>query len=39
VCWQPPPSVEEALRAGGARDWQVELTADPLKQALAVSRD
>jgi ribonuclease D len=38
VCWQPPPSVEEALRAGGARDWQVELTAEPLTQAVGVTR-
>jgi hypothetical protein len=38
VCWEPPPSVEEALRAGGARDWQVELTAQPLTQAVGVTR-
>lgn len=39
ICWQPPvpldgPSVVERLRAGGARSWQVELTADALTAAL-----
>ena len=35
LCWQPPViPVDEALRAGGARPWQVELTAAPLDHAL-----
>lgn len=39
TCWQPPTpvdldSVTEALRAGGARNWQIELTADTLTAAL-----
>jgi ribonuclease D len=35
LCWQPPDgSVAEALRAGGARPWQIELTAPGLEQAL-----
>jgi ribonuclease D len=39
VCWTPPvpatpASVAEALRALGARPWQVELTADPLARAF-----
>ena len=35
VCWQPPDvPVADALRAGGARDWQVELMSAPLEQAL-----
>jgi ribonuclease D len=38
VCWQPPESVEDALKAGGARAWQVELTAEPLIQALLAHR-
>jgi ribonuclease D len=42
TCWQPPTpvdldSVTEALRAGGARGWQVELTADALTKALRAS--
>ena len=42
LCWQPPdgaapPAVAEALRAGGAREWQRELTTDALSAALAVS--
>jgi ribonuclease D len=36
VCWQPPPgAVADALRAGGAREWQVELMAEPLTRALS----
>lgn len=40
TCWRPPAdlsedSVAEALRAGGARPWQVELTAAALSKALA----
>jgi ribonuclease D len=35
LCWQPPNGpVTAALRAGGAREWQVELLADPLAEAL-----
>jgi ribonuclease D len=39
LCWDPPrlPTVEavaETLRAGGARPWQIELTADALAAAL-----
>jgi ribonuclease D len=36
LCWQPPGGpVDEALRAGGAREWQVELMTEPLGQALS----
>jgi ribonuclease D len=35
LCWQPPEQpVEAALRAGGARQWQIELTAEPIARAL-----
>ena len=39
LSWSPPPDVEPAgvaaaLRRGGAREWQVELTAGPLSDAL-----
>jgi ribonuclease D len=38
LCWAPPSgdldAVHEALRAGGARRWQRELTAAPLLAAL-----
>lgn len=39
TCWRPPAdlsedSVADALRAGGARPWQVELTAAALSKAL-----
>ncbi|MGW7536506.1 ribonuclease D [Amycolatopsis sp. NPDC054798] len=39
TCWRPPAdlsedSVAETLRAGGARPWQVELTAAALSKAL-----
>ncbi|MGH3625626.1 MAG: HRDC domain-containing protein [Sciscionella sp.] len=39
TCWQPPQdigaaSVAEALRAGGARPWQIGLTAPALSAAL-----
>ncbi|WP_434219696.1 HRDC domain-containing protein [Amycolatopsis nalaikhensis] len=39
TCWRPPAetdedSVAETLRAGGARPWQVELTAAVLSKAL-----
>lgn len=40
LCWQPPAtSVAEALSAGGARPWQVELTAEPLERALLAGTD
>lgn len=35
LCWQPPAvPVDEALRAGGARQWQIDLLAEPLAVAL-----
>ncbi|WP_376771702.1 ribonuclease D [Actinokineospora xionganensis] len=39
TCWQPPAetdldTVSETLRAGGAREWQIGLTADALATAL-----
>jgi ribonuclease D len=39
TCWQPPediepPAVAAVLKAGGAREWQIELTAKPLSVAL-----
>jgi ribonuclease D len=39
TCWRPPTvlsaeAVAEALRGGGAREWQVTLTADALSHAL-----
>ncbi len=39
LCWAPPSSTDVAgvgdfLAAGGARPWQVELTAGPLSRAL-----
>ena len=39
TCWRPPEdlspdSVAQALRAGGAREWQIGLTADAFSQAL-----
>lgn len=39
TCWQPPPEIDPigvraALLAGGAREWQIELTAAPLSVAL-----
>ena len=43
LCWAPPPedgaaAVAAFLRAHGARDWQVELTAAALAEALAGRR-
>ncbi|MDN5751027.1 MAG: ribonuclease D, partial [Pseudonocardia sp.] len=37
LCWAPPTDddVAGALRKGGARDWQVQLLAASLEQALA----
>ena len=42
LCWEPPvpasqAGVEEFLRAGGAREWQVALTAEVLTDALSVA--
>ncbi|PPK64670.1 ribonuclease D [Actinokineospora auranticolor] len=42
TCWQPPAdldtdSVAEALRAGGARQWQIGLTVDAVSEALKAS--
>jgi len=35
MCWHPPDGpLTDALRAGGARQWQIELVASPLEQAL-----
>jgi ribonuclease D len=39
TCWRPPAQLDEdtvadVLRAGGARPWQVELTASALSKAL-----
>jgi ribonuclease D len=39
TCWRPPEdlsvdSVAAALRAGGAREWQIGLTMDAMSQAL-----
>jgi ribonuclease D len=35
LCWQPPAEpVADALRAGRAREWQIDLTAAPLARAL-----
>jgi ribonuclease D len=42
LMWSPPPSadadaVAAVLRAGGAREWQVELTRDLLVEAIAAA--
>ncbi|MFS0705078.1 ribonuclease D, partial [Cellulomonas sp. 179-A 9B4 NHS] len=42
VCWSPPQpadaaAIAEALRAGGAREWQVELVAERLAEAFTSS--
>lgn len=39
TCWEPPTEISEdavaaALRAGGAREWQIGLTAEALTKAL-----
>jgi len=35
LCWQPPDgALTDALRDGGAREWQIELLADQLAEAL-----
>lgn len=41
LCWEPPgevsePAVADALRAHGAREWQIEQTVAPLTVALSV---
>jgi ribonuclease D len=37
LCWSPPADgdVRGTLRAGGAREWQIDLLADRLEKALA----
>jgi ribonuclease D len=37
LCWAPPADgdVRAALRAGGAREWQIDLLAERLEKALA----
>lgn len=42
LCWSPPPALDEAalsdaLRAGGAREWQVELAVPRLVAAFAAA--
>ncbi|MBA0126071.1 ribonuclease D [Haloechinothrix sp. YIM 98757] len=42
LCWEPPADIgvdgtATALRAGGARPWQVSLTTEPLSRALGTS--
>jgi ribonuclease D len=42
LMWSPPesrdaPAVAEVLRAGGAREWQIELTGPVLTEALAAA--
>jgi ribonuclease D len=44
LAWTPPDAltadaVAAALRAGGARSWQLELTAEALATALAAGAD
>jgi ribonuclease D len=44
TCWQPPAdtsieAVADTLRAGGAREWQLQLTAAPLSIALTAPQD
>ncbi|OLF12707.1 ribonuclease D [Actinophytocola xinjiangensis] len=44
TCWRPPEtlnedSVAEALRSGGAREWQIALTAQTLSTALSTALD
>jgi ribonuclease D len=39
ICWRPPPessldATRLALRSGGARNWQIELTAEAITTAL-----
>ena len=37
LCWTPPADgdVAGALRAGGAREWQIALLAERLEEAVA----
>ena len=42
IMWSPPEprdsaAVAEALRAGGAREWQIQLTLDLLTEAVATA--
>lgn len=42
LCWEPPApatrdAIEEFLRAGGAREWQIGLTSEALTVALSVA--
>jgi ribonuclease D len=42
LCWEPPEpvtvaSIEDFLRAGGAREWQIELTAPALAASVVVA--
>lgn len=42
ICWRPPPepsldATRVALRSGGARSWQIELTAEAIATALHVT--
>jgi ribonuclease D len=42
IMWSPPQpresaAVADALRAGGAREWQIELTLDALTAAVATA--
>jgi ribonuclease D len=40
LCWQPPAEpIADALRAGRAREWQIDLTAAPLAAALRAHPD
>ena len=41
VCWSPPADgdVRAALRAGGAREWQIELLAPHLEKAFSARAD
>jgi ribonuclease D len=44
ICWSPPQdlavrSIADTLRAGGAREWQIALTAEPLSIALRSHAD
>ncbi|MEB3368534.1 ribonuclease D [Saccharopolyspora mangrovi] len=44
TCWTPPedlgvPAVTELLRSKGAREWQIDLTAETLSKALQATPD
>jgi ribonuclease D len=34
VCWEPPDDLEEFLRAGAAREWQIDICGPILRAAL-----